>query len=173
MADPVESKSWYALYTRSKAEKKVLVELQFAGIEAYLPLISRIRMWSDRKRKVEEPLFRSYIFVHVSKSEFFTVRNIPNVIKYVSFGGQAVVIPDQQIDAIRHYLDEKEIIEHQELSQIKEGQLVQIKYGQMAGLIGRLVQYRNKYRLIILVESVGQLIALNIPRSKVEPIKEV
>lgn len=166
-------KKWYALYVRSKAEKKVLVELEFLGVEAYLPLIERIRAWSDRKKKILEPLFRSYIFVHVDLTDFFVVRNVPNVLKYVSFEGKAVVIPDQQIDAIRRYLGESDRLEPEELSNIQEGQLVRIRHGQMAGLIGRLVQYRNKYRLIILVEAVGQLISINIPRSKVDPIHEI
>lgn len=166
-------KKWYALYVRSKAEKKVLTELEILGIESYLPLIERIRKWSDRNRKVQEPLFRSYVFVRVGLGEFFQVRNVPNVMKYVSFSGKAVVIPDQQIEAIRNYLGENDRLDQEELSEIKEGQLVRIRHGQMSGLIGRMVKYRNKFRLIIMVEAVGQLISINIPRSKVDPINEV
>ncbi len=166
-------KKWYALYVRSKAEKKVLAELEILGVESYLPLIERIRKWSDRNRKIQEPLFRSYVFVHVGTSDFFSVRNVPNVLKYVSFSGKAVVIPDQQIEAIRSYLGENDRLNQEELSEIQEGQLVRIRHGQMAGLIGRMVKYRNKFRLIIMVEAVGQLISINIPRSKVDPINEV
>ena len=70
-------KKWYALYTRSRSEKKVLIELQYAQIEAYLPLVTRLKMWSDRKKKVEEPLFRSYIFVYIDEREYFTALNVP------------------------------------------------------------------------------------------------
>ena len=164
---------WYAIYTRSKAEKKVEIELGFLEIESYLPLITRYRQWSDRKKKVEEPLFRSYIFVHIHESQLYTVRNVPNVARFVSFEGKPTIVPDEQIKAIRYYLDEQEDREDIDTSIIHEGQLVRIKQGQMEGLIGRMVHYRNKHRLMVQIEAVGQVIALNIPRSKVEPVKNV
>ncbi len=166
-------KNWYAIYTRSKAEKKVLIELEFLEIESYLPLITRYRQWSDRKKKVVEPLFRSYIFVHVHESLLYTVRNVPNVARFVSFEGKPSVVPEEQINAIRYFLDEQDDHEDIDHSLIQEGQLVRIKQGQMEGLIGRMIRYRNKYRLMVQIEAVGQMISLNIPRSKVEPIKDV
>jgi transcription antitermination factor NusG len=165
-------KNWYAIYTRSKAEKKVLIELEFLDIECYLPLITRYRQWSDRKKKVEEPLFRSYIFVHIHESLLYTVRNVPNVARFVSFEGKPTIVPEEQIHAIRYYLDEQDDPEDIDHSLIQEGQLVRIKQGQMEGLIGRMIHYRNKYRLMVQIEAVEQIISLNIPRSKVEPIKQ-
>jgi transcription antitermination factor NusG len=164
-------KQWYAIYTRSKAEKKVQLELDFLGVESYLPLITRYRQWSDRKKKIEEPLFRSYVFVHIHESQLYTVRNVPNVARFVSIEGKPSVVPDAQIMAIKYYLDEQDVQDELDNSVIQEGQLVRIKQGQMEGLIGRMVHYRNKYRLVVQIEAVGQLISLNIPRSKVEPLK--
>ncbi|HDO06779.1 MAG TPA: hypothetical protein ENG85_03760, partial [Bacteroidetes bacterium] len=66
-------KVWYALYVRSRTEKKVAVELEGADIDFYLPLEKRLRQWSDRKKWVEEPLFRSYIFVHITQKEYYKV----------------------------------------------------------------------------------------------------
>ncbi|HPE43333.1 MAG TPA: transcription termination/antitermination NusG family protein, partial [Bacteroidales bacterium] len=120
-----------------------------------------------------EPLFRSYIFVHIHESQLYTVRNVPNVARFVSFEGKPTIVPDEQIEAIRYYLDEQEDREDIDTSIIHEGQLVRIKQGQMEGLIGRMVHYRNKHRLVVQIEAVGQVIALNIPRSKVEPVKNV
>lgn len=164
-------KQWYAIYTRSKAEKKVQLELDYLGIESYLPLVTRYRQWSDRKKKVEEPLFRSYVFVYIHESQLYTVRNVPNVARFVSIEGKPSVVPDSQIMAIRYYLDEQDQQEEVDSSVIQEGQLVRIKQGHMEGLIGRMIHYRNKYRLVVQIEAVGQLISLNIPRSKVEPLK--
>lgn len=165
----MEDKRWFAVYVRSKSEKKVFKELQFAEIEVFLPLITRVRQWSDRKRKVEEPLFRSYVFVCISEREYFTVLSIPNVVKFISFEGKPVQIPVRQIEAIRMFLKEPEEID---LPQLHEGQLVKVKSGSMEGLIGRMIKYKNKYRIWVMIEAVGQMIHLNIPRSRVDVVNE-
>lgn len=165
-------KFWYAVYVRSKGEKKVLVELEYLGIEAYLPLVTRLKQWSDRKKKVEEPLFRSYVFVRIQEAQFFTVKNVPGVVKYISFEDKPAIIPDQQIEAIHFFLNEQEDHENIDAEKLEEGQLVRIKHGPMAGLIGRMIHYNNRYRLLVQIEAVGQLLSLNIPRSKVEPVTQ-
>lgn len=163
-------KFWYAIYVRSKGEKKVLVELEYLGIDAYLPLITRLKQWSDRKKKVEEPLFRSYVFVHIHEAQFFTVKSVPGVVKYISFEGKPAIIPDQQIEAIHYFLNEQDEHEDFDSEKLEEGQLVSIKQGPMAGLIGRMIHYKNRSRLLVQIEAVGQVLSLNISRSKVEPV---
>jgi len=165
-------KFWYAIYVRSKGEKKVLVELEYLDIEAYLPLITRLKQWSDRKKKVEEPLFRSYVFVHIHEAQFFTVKSVPGVVKYISFEGKPAIIPDQQIEAIHYFLNEQDEHEDIDSEKLEEGQLVRIKQGPMAGLIGRMIHYKNRYRLLVQIEAIGQVLSLNIPRSKVEPVAQ-
>jgi transcription antitermination factor NusG len=161
---------WLALYTRSQSERKVSAELQYLGIEFFLPMISRWRQWSDRKKKVDEPLFRSYVFVHVSEKEYYTALNVPGAVRFVTFGGKAVAIPENQILAIRQYLQEPEEIPEAELT-FKEGELVRIKAGPMEGLIGKMLRYKNKFRLIIQIDAIGQSITLHIPRSRVELVE--
>ncbi|MDP3461364.1 MAG: UpxY family transcription antiterminator [Bacteroidales bacterium] len=161
--------NWYAIYTRSKAEKKVLAEFVHSGIEAYLPLVLRLRQWSDRKKLVEEPLFRSYIFVHITEKEYFKVLNTQGVLKFISFGRVAVKIPPQQIEAIRYYVSDKESEEDNQ-DELSEGQLVRVKHGPMEGLIGRLIRMKGKFRLIVQIEAIGKSLTLNIPRTRVEPV---
>lgn len=164
-------KKWYALYTRPRTEKKVFLELEFSGIETYLPLITRLKQWSDRVKKVEEPLFRSYVFVHISESEYFKALNVPGATRFVVFEKKAVVIPDNQIEAIKRYLTEPDPMENENVL-LSVGQLVKVKHGQMEGLIGKLIRYKNKFRLLVMIEAIGQVITLNIPRSQVEVIAE-
>lgn len=165
----MEDKNWFAVYVRSRAEKKAFLELQYAEIEAFLPLVTKVKQWSDRKRKVEEPLFRSYVFVHISEKDFFKVMTIPHIIKFVSFEGKPVQIPLKQIEAIRYFLKDPEDVE---LPQLNEGQLVRVKGGSMDGLIGRLIKYKNKHRIWVMIEAIGQMIHLNIPRSKVDVVED-
>lgn len=167
------TKHWYALYVKSRSEKKVLMQLEDFGVEAFLPLVTRLKQWSDRKKKVEEPLFKSYIFVHSNEKERYTILNVYGVVKFVTFEHKPVVVPDNQIIAIKRYIDdfaeEENFLKNADL---KEGQLVRIIAGPMMGLIGRLQSVKDKKRLTVFIEAVGQYISVNIPRTKVEPIPE-
>ena len=164
---------WYALYVHSRAEKKVHGELTEMGLESYLPLITKMKKWSDRMKKVEEPLFKSYVFVRADENMHYEIVSIPNVMKFVKFGGKAVVVPENQINAIKKYCDDSEEDEQQlQEHELHEGQLVRITSGQMMGLIGRLAPIDNKKRLIVYIESVGHYLPINISRTKVEPVYE-
>ena len=164
---------WYALYVKSRSEKKVLSQLEDMGLEAFLPLVTRIKQWSDRKKKVEEPLFKSYVFVRSSEKDYIPILNVYGVVKFISFEHKAVVVPESQIVAIKRYIDNFEEEENNvKNAELKEGQLVRIIAGPMMGLIGKLKAIDGKKRLIVYIEAVGQYISVSIPRSKVETISE-
>lgn len=169
----LDEKHWHALYVRSRAEKKVFEQLVESGYEAYLPLITRIKQWSDRKKKVEEPLFRSYVFVRNSERQYYYILGVYGVVKFVTFEHKAVVVPDKQILAIKKYIDNP-LDDEEELKNIdlKEGQLVRITNGPLQGQMGKLVSIKSKRRLLIQIDVVGQSIPVSIPRTKVEPVEE-
>ena len=85
MTDIKENKKWYAIYVKSTNEKKVFKTLDDIGIESFLPLITKMKQWSDRRKKVEEPLFRSYLFVNITLSDYYKVLNVNGVVKFISF----------------------------------------------------------------------------------------
>ena len=170
MTDVKDNKKWFAIYVKSKKKKKVLKLLEDIGIESFLPLITRVKQWSDRKKKVEEPLFRSYLFVNIPLSDYYTVLNVNGVVKFITFEKKPVPVPDNQIIAIKEYLNDTELhsIDYEDF---KEGELVRIKSGQMKDLIGRFIKINGKHRVIIDIEAVGQSIPINIARSNVEAVK--
>ena len=164
-------KIWHALYVRPRSEKKVANELIDMGFEVYLPVITVVRQWSDRRKKVVEPLFKSYLFVRSNEKEYYTVRSVFGVVKFVVFEGKVANVPDNQIAAIKKYVREYEGEDDLNASTtLKEGQMVRITTGGMKGLVGRLVSFNGKKRLLINIETVGQYIPVDIARSKVEPI---
>jgi len=163
-------KDWYAIYVKSRTEKKVASELQFLGIEYYLPLIKKLRQWSDRKKWVEEPLFRSYVFVRIEKKDYYDVLHINGVVRYVSFEGKAVRVPDEQIEAIHYFLNEKEPELVDEKNWTK-GQKVEIISGSMAGLTGTLVEFKGKHRVNIEIEAIGKSLLIQVPKNKLRVIK--
>ena len=159
-----------------QSEKKVLSQLEDHGYKAYLPLVTQMKQWSDRKKKVEEPLFKSYVFVFSNDKEYIPILNLYGVIKFVCFEKQAVIVPENQILAIKKFVseyergDEFKMLNNEEL---KVGQMVRIINGPLKGLIGRLETIRNKRHLIVYIDVVGQSIPVHIPRAKVEPCGNV
>ena len=145
---------WYALYTKSRWEKKVKRELELQGYEHYLPLVTRLKQWSDRKKKVEEPLIKSYIFVKVSEKEYFDVLNIDGAVAYVSFEGKAEPIPEWQIEAVRKTVN-NHLPFHLTGDKLQPGEHVKIKEGSLKGLEGEIINIRGHNRLVIRIESVG------------------
>jgi len=170
--DSHDEKCWHALYVRSRSEKKVLAQLIDMGVEAYLPLITVVRQWSDRRMKVEEPLFKSYVFVRSNNKQYIPILNVYGVVRFVCFEREAVVVPENQIAAIKKFVNDYENGEEfkmQNDEELKVGQTVRIINGPMKGLTGRLDTIRNKRHLIVYIDVVGQYIPVHIPRAKVEP----
>lgn len=166
---------WHAIYVRSRAEKKVLTQLEDMGVQAYLPLITQIKQWSDRRMKVQEPLFRSYVFVFSNEKEYIPILNVYGVVKFVTFEHKAVIVPENQILAIKKFVEDYEHGEEFKMlnnDELKEGQLVRIITGPMKGLTGRLDTIQNKRHLIVFIDVVGQFIPVHIARAKVEPVYE-
>ncbi|MCB0807157.1 MAG: UpxY family transcription antiterminator [Bacteroidales bacterium] len=158
------SKAWYALYVRSRNEKKVNEMLNREGIETYLPLLKTLKQWSDRKKWVQEPLFKSYLFVHIEKQEYMKVLQTDGVVRYITFEGKAVPVPPQQILAIKQFLNKEE--DPEILSELFEaGDHVEITRGSLRGLTGNLIDFRGKQKVQIEIESIGKSIYLTIPKS--------
>jgi transcription antitermination factor NusG len=161
-----EEKTWYAIYVKSRAEKKVAAELNAEGIEYYLPLEKRLKQWSDRKKWVEEPLFRSYIFVHIETKDYYRAL-VRNTVKYITFGGKAVPVPPQQIEAIKMYLDESAPL-HPEDEDWEAGKKVEVISGNLIGLKGVLMEANGKSHVKVEIEVVGSAIILQIPKNKLQ-----
>ena len=168
-----EDKHWHAIYVKSRSEKKVAERLDEMGFDYYLPLITTIKQWSDRKKRVEEPLFKSYVFVHSNAKQYIPILNIYGVLHFVTFEHKPVIVPENQITAIRKYIEDyDENKKTQESCDLQEGQMVRIISGPLIGLEGRLVSTKDVKKLIIYIEAVGQYLPVSIPRTKVEPIIE-
>jgi transcription antitermination factor NusG len=98
-------KYWFVVYTRSKWEKKVVELLSKKGIENYCPLVKVIKQWADRKKKVEEPLFNSYVFVHASAAEHLPIQQTDGIVNFVYWLGKPAIVKDNEIEIIKSYLN--------------------------------------------------------------------
>src|SRR5690348_11347756 len=102
-ATPMTPK-WYAIYTKHRWEKKVSGLLVQKGIESYCPPNKVRRRWSDRMKTIEEPLFKSYVFVRVADAARTAVRMTDGVINFVYWNGKPALIKDKEITAIKRFL---------------------------------------------------------------------
>jgi transcription antitermination factor NusG len=136
------SKGWFALYTKSRFEKQANRLLQQQGFETYLPLIITTRKWSDRLKKVEVPLLNSYVFVIYDPNNplsYYNILETPGVVRFISFEGKPVRIPDNQIDSLRKLSQEGYEMEPL-VKPIPLGSEVEIKRGPLKGIKGLVVR---------------------------------
>ena len=160
--------NWYAIYTHPRAEKRVHRDLEARGVRSYLPLRKTLKQWSDRKKWVEEPLFRSYLFVHIDIADYLSVLNMHGVVRFVTFEGKAVIVPEQQIEAVRMFLsDEVESSEFPDLTGIKT---VEIIRGPLRGIMGDLLEHKGKHHVRIEIPSVGQSVVVTVSKSNLRVV---
>jgi transcriptional antiterminator RfaH len=160
----ISEEKWYALYTRPRAEKLVFQRLIEEGIETFLPLQKTYRMWSDRKKLVEKPLLSSYIFVKTKKKSFPKVYKVPGVVKFVSFEGQPVSIPQNQIDNLRLLINSDAEIEVSS-DKFAQGDNVVVVSGSLIGLTGELIRIGSKNRVVVRIDRLDQNLILKIPKA--------
>ena len=155
---------WLAIYTRPRWEKKVNQLLTEKGVESYCPLNKVRRKWSDRVKLVEEPLFKSYVFVKVSDEERTTVRMTRGTINFVYWEGKPAVIKEKEIIAIKRFLNEYENVEVQQ-SDLKVNQRVRITNGTLMDHEGKVLDVRHKTAKVA-IDSLGYILVAYIDRSK-------
>jgi len=163
---------WYAVYARANSEKKLFDNLQEKNIECYLPMRRVLKYWIDRKKWVEEPLFRCYIFVKVSYKEFFNVLNTTGAVSYVCFGGRAQAIPETQINNIKMFLAQSvhEITVSHE--RIQRGVAVEVLQGSFKGIKGEVINVLGQSRLLIRIDSMNCSLYANIEKDEVMLLEE-
>jgi transcriptional antiterminator RfaH len=154
---------WYALYTRPRAEKLVFQRLVEQSIETFLPLQKTYRMWSDRKKLIEKPLLPSYIFVKTINKNFPRVYKTTGVVKFVSFEGHPVSIPQKQIDNLRLLINSDADIEVTS-DKFAPGDNVEVINGSLIGLTGELIKIGSKNRVVVRIDRLDQNLILKIPK---------
>jgi len=165
-------KQWLVVYTRSRAEKKVELELKLKDIESFLPMQKKLRQWKDRKKWVEMPLMSGYCFVHITRKEYDLVLQTNNVVCYVRFEGKAAVIPDRQIDALKQMLKQNDFEVNVTTENYEPGDKVEVIEGPLIGLRGELVKARGKNKFILRLVQINSIITVEIPANHVSFIPE-
>jgi transcription antitermination factor NusG len=159
------SKKWFAVYTRPRWEKKVHKLLEEKGIESYCPLNKVHRKWSDRIKIVEEPLFKSYVFVKVNEEEKTPVRMTQGVVNFIYWLGKPAIIKEKEILTIKKFLNDHQDVEVRPFD-IKAGKKVVVQSGILMGKEGTVKKVLHK-KVEVVIESIGFVLSAYIDKTKV------
>lgn len=145
--------NWYVVYTKPKWEKKVAEKLNQIGIECYCPLITQIKEWSDRKKKIEVPLFNSYVFVQLTDKDRNSVFQIAGVVRYLFWLGKPAVVRDEEINIIKRSLKAENICDIS-VTSIQVGDRIKLETGAFSNQ-DAIVQEVSNTHYILVLESLG------------------
>lgn len=166
----IDEAAWFAVQTRSRSEKKVAAQFATKGIEAFLPLLSEVHRWSDRRKLVHQPLFPSYVFVHIDPSPEWRlpILNTLGVCGFVGGRGAGLSIPEKQI------LDIKTVVTNpvpfSPYPYLRVGQRVRVRGGCLDGVEGTLVSRTADHTLVVSVELLRRAVAVHIEGYDIEAI---
>lgn len=146
-------KNWYVVYTKPKWEKKVAEKLNEIGIECYCPLIIQIKQWTDRKKKVEVPLFNSYVFVQLEDTDRNSVFQISGVVRYLFWLGKPAIVRDEEIKIIKTSLASPNLSDVS-VTSIQVGDRIKLESGAFSNQDATVQEISNTYYTLVL-ESLG------------------
>jgi transcription termination/antitermination protein NusG len=170
IATETGTECWYGLHTRSRHEKIVAQRLEERGVTTFLPLVTEVHRWSDRKKSVQMPLFSCYVFAKFvpHRTERLQVLRVDGVFGLVGAGGEGIAIPDAEIDAVRGLVAGD--VPWSAHPFLKIGQRVRIRSGALDGLEGVLVERNGDRTLVISVDAIQRSLAVRVEGYEVEAV---
>jgi transcriptional antiterminator RfaH len=145
--------SWFVLHVKAHKEKKVSEMLEKMDVEVFCPLIKETKNWSDRKKLVDEPLFKSYVFIKITEKYRGIVFGVPGVMRYLFLEGKPALVRDEEIDVIKEWMSRgtNDVIE---LSKLIPGNEITVKNGLLKDRKG-VIQWVGKSNVSLLLEEMG------------------
>ena len=136
---------WFVLYTKPRHEIKVAKALEKIGIKSYCPVINKLRQYSDRKKKVVQPLLSSYVLVKIENKDRNRVFGVPGIIRYVFWLGKPVIVHEQEIELMQNNL--LGICDEITITNIKKGANITIPSGHFEGQEGKVINlFKNRIK---------------------------
>ena len=163
------TKKWLVVYTKPRWEKKVNTSLVKKGIEAYCPLNKVRRKWSDRMKTIEEPLFKSYVFVKVEDAGMTEVRFVDGVLNYVYWNGKPAIVREEEIIEIKKFMSEYEDVEVSSI-ELKPSDAVVLNAGVMMGATGRVMRMMGNNTVEVRIDSLGFILTAKFDKKTVSKV---
>jgi transcription antitermination factor NusG len=159
---------WYAVYTRANCEKRVVDQLAIRGIEHFLPLYESLRKWRDRTVHLQLPLFPGYVFAHFALQHRLRLLQLPGVVRLVSFSGQAIPLPGEELERIRACL--RQGFHAEPHPYLQTGRRVRVIRGPLEGVAGVILRRKNRPRFVVSIELIQRSMAIEINQEDLGPL---
>jgi len=160
-----DQQKWFVIYTKPRWEKKVHARLLQRGFESYCPINKQRRKWSDRVKLIEEPLFKSYVFIHVEEESLTKVRMVDGVLNFVYWNGKPGVVKDSEITSIKRFLNEYEGVTVVP-ADIRPDSKVLIHQGVFMDQEARVQKVLNN-KVEVVIESLGYKLVAHVDKSNI------
>lgn len=168
----IKNKSWFALYTKPRHEFKAAAYLKEVDIEYFLPTVTKVRQWSDRKKKIEEPILRGYIFISADERDRVRALEFESIIRCLFEHGRPAIIPDWQIVNLKNFLSKETdfFVNNGLLPGVK----VMIKDGPFTGVIGTILEADNQKSISVSIDLLNRAVIARLAEDTLfEIVKEV
>ena len=165
-------KDWFALYTKSRSEFKAVEQLQAIGVQNNLPVVVKWKKWSDRKKKILEPILKGYIFILANESERKLSLEQFSIVRCVFDNGRPAKIPEWQIENLKKMLSEESDFLIQD--GLTPGVKVKIREGPFEGIIGVIHESDNGKTIAVSIDLLRRSVIAHLPKESIfEVVKEI
>lgn len=148
---------WYVLYTKSRHEKKIAENLIKQNFKIYLPINKTFSQWSDRKKKIEKPLFSSYVFIYLDTiKDYYRALTVEGVVLFIKFGGRLIRVLDDEINRIKIFLNQFSEVELKNTLNIEIGEKKRITSGPFENYECEIIKIDNKRKICVRIDSLQQ-----------------
>jgi transcription antitermination factor NusG len=163
-------KKWLVFYTKCRHEKKAFDFLKKRGYEVFLPLQKVLRQWSDRKKKVEVPLFNSYIFVKQSEDKIADILQCPSISWNIRHNNKPAELREEELQLIQRFLDSGLWMEASAEVEVAIGDHVEIMDGSLKGLRGTIIETAHGKKFTLALESIRHNILVSVESFLLKPL---
>jgi transcriptional antiterminator NusG len=164
-----EGQHWFAIRVRSNQERTAIVHLRQRGYVEFAPSYKSERIWSDRKKQIDQFLFPGYVFCRFNPNDRLPVLTVPGVVDLVGFGRVPAPIPEDEIQRVRRMVDSGLLVTPYPFLNV--GQAVLIERGPLTNLEGILVEAKGKHRLVVSINLLQRSVSAEVDRYSVRPVR--
>ena len=151
--------NWYVLHTKPRCEKKAEEKLLSLGIKAYCPTRNEIRLWSDRKKRIQVPVLPSMVLVNIEDKDINRVFECRGVVRYMFWLGKRAVVRQSEVDILKKYLKGDYNLINSKLSNIKVGDNFSLSsFNNERGIVNRI----SNNNIWIYLKSIGYSVKLKL-----------
>ena len=169
LSENCEAHRWFAVRVRSNQERVAIAHLRERGYEEFAPSYRTERIWSDRKKQIDQYLFPGYVFCRFNPNERLPVLTAPGVVDLVGFGRIPAPIPEDEIERVRKMVESGLLVSP--FPFVKVGETVLIERGPLTGVEGILVEVKGRYRLVVSINLLQRSVSAEVDRQSVRPVR--